>query len=401
MPDILTVKTLGNFSVGFGDKAISDSSTRSHKLWKVFKYLITNRHKMVTVESLIEMLWPDQGPENPEKSLYTLISRLRKLINCSAENRCIIFSHDCYRWKPDRHVNLDVADFERLVKLAEVERDEKEKMRLLEQAADIYTGDYLSESAYEIWVMPVNGYYKRIYMNSVIGLADIYWQFDMMEEIIHLCGKAVENEPFDEKLHEMAIQAQFVSGNINEATYHFRNFTNLVKKEFGVEPSQEFLLACKSILYTDGKQSSLASIKRKLDGESVRSGAYFCTADIFNQMYAFDRRSDERIKFPVFLGLITLESDVKDNDDKSIKTAMVTLKECLVSTLRTGDIISQYSKNQFLLMLSARMIEDAKAAMVRVKRIFEEKGGSSASVSIHLSQVGSDEKPKAFTGSKR
>ena len=74
MQSALTVRTLGVFSVSVGEKAVSDNSVRSQKLWKVFKYLLTNRHKMTSVESLIDVLWPDEEPDNPQKSLQTLLS---------------------------------------------------------------------------------------------------------------------------------------------------------------------------------------------------------------------------------------------------------------------------------------------------------------------------------------
>jgi len=391
MSDVLTVKTLGSFSVSIGDTVVSDSYTRSSKVWRIFKYLITNRHKMVTVEALIDMLWPDEGPGNPQKSLYTLMSRLRKLLSTSdGDANYIIFQHDCYQWDPKLAISLDVADFERLVKLAEGERTDEEKTPLLQKAVEIYTGDYLAESAFEIWALPVTNYYKRLYMRSVTELAEIYSRSGDQDSIIQLCNKAIENEPFEEKLHERLIQALFINGELTTAKQIFKRFTEAVKKEFGADPSEEFRAACSGILSAGGKQLNLTTIKKRLDGESNQNGAYFCTADIFNQIYMFDKRSDERMKFPIFLALITLEPEIHyANDDKSLRSAILTLRKCLTGTLRGGDIVSQYSKNQFLLMLSARMLEDAKTAMTRVKAMFEEANTAiPCRILVHLSQIG-------------
>jgi len=344
---------------------------------------------MVTVDALIEMLWPDSGPDNPQKSLYTLMSRLRKTILSDSENQYILYRHDSYQWNPYLKVDLDIADFEHLVKLAEGTRDDKEKISLLEGAVNIYTGDYLGEVEYEIWVLPVTNYYKRLYLRALNELTSIYSRHGMQDEIIQLCSKAIEIEPFEESLHEHAIHALFINGDIVAAKKLYNRFTESVRKEFGADPSEEFRISCQSVLSTGNKQLNLAAIKRKLEGESTRTGAYFCTADIFNQFYAFDKRSDERMKFPVFLALITLETDASDDDQKAFKNAMYTLRQCLIKTLRTGDVISQYSKNQFLLMLSARVTDEAKAAMVRVKRIFEEESkGTFCKVHVHLSQIG-------------
>jgi len=390
MSDVLTVKTLGKFSVSIGDTVISDNSTRSHKVWKIFKYLITNRHKMVTVEALIDVLWPDEGPDNPQKSLYTLMSRLRKLLNTGGDVNYILFQHDSYQWDPKLPIDLDVADFEHWIKLAEGLHTDEEKVPLLKNAIEIYTGDYMGESAFEIWILPVTNYYKRIYMRSLSELAEIYSRAGDQDEIIQLCNKAIEIEPFEESLHERLIKALFINGEMPAAKQIYKRFTEAVKKEFGAEPSEEFRASCGSMLSIGNKQLNLTTIKKKLDGESRQNGAYFCTADIFNQIYVFDKRSDERMKFPIFLALITVEPELHDsNEEKSLRSAMLTLRQCLMGTLRGGDIVSQYSKNQFLLMLSARLLEDAKTAMSRVKGQFENAGaGIPCKILIHLSQIG-------------
>ena len=392
MSDVLAVRTLGNFSVSIGDVVVSDSSARSHKVWKIFKYLITNRHKKVTVEALIDVLWPDGEPDNPQKSLYTLMSRLRKLLNSGggSDKAYILFQHDCYQWNPGLSTSLDVADFERLVKLAESTHTDQEKLPLLKEAVNIYTGDYMAESAFEMWVMPVTNYYKRLYLRSVNELADIYTRLGSQDEIIQLCNKAIENEPFEENLHERVIQANFINGEITAARQHYRRFTESVKKEFGAEPSEEFRASCQGMLSVGSKQLNLASIKRKLEGESGRNGAFFCTADVFNQIYMLDKRADERMKFPIFLALITLDVDADDSSEsRFLRNAMLILRQSLMNTLRSSDIVSQYSKNQFLLMLSAWLTEEAKTAMSRVKHSFEESySETTCSIKIHLSQMG-------------
>ena len=391
MSDVLTIRTLGNFSVSIGDTVISDSSVRSNKVWKIFKYLITNRHKKVTVETLIEALWPNGEPDNPQKSLYTLISRLRKLLNSGGGDLpYILFQHDCYQWNPSLPINLDVADFERLVKHAESLHTDEEKLPPLKEAADIYTGDYMMESAYEMWAMPVTNYYKRLYMRAVNELADIYTRMGSQDEIIQLCNKAISIEPFEETLHERVIQAFFINGETASAKQHYRRFSDSVKKEFGAEPSEEFRASCEGMLSVGEKELNLASIKRKLEGESTRSGAFFCTADVFNQIYMLDKRADERMKFPIFLALITIEVNIHNaSETRFLRNAMLVLRQSIMHTLRSSDIVSQYSKNQFLLMLSACLTEEAKTAMTRVKRMFEEAySEASCDIHIHLSQIG-------------
>jgi len=390
MSDGLTIKTLGKFSVNIGGKTVSDNISRSKKTWRLFKYLITNRHKMVPIESLIEALWPDDEPVNPEKSLFTLMSRLRKLLNAdgSAEPY-ILFHHESYQWNPELSVDLDVSEFEKLYSRANGAKTDEDKMPLLVRAVEIYTGDYMAESAYETWILPVTNYYKRLYISCVLDLADIYARAAMFDDIIKLCNKAVLNEPYEEAIQGRLIQALGINGEMIDAKKHYHRFSDLMMKEFGAQPSEEFRSLSQGMLDFDGEQFEISAIKRRLDEGVGRRGVFFCTADIFDQIYQFDKRSDERMKFPVFLGLITLVFENEKHSGKSLRAAMLTLRQCLMRTLRQGDVVSQYSKNQFVLLLSAYLPANAEAALMRVNRMFmKEYTGEPCDISINTSEIG-------------
>ena len=394
MKDVLTINTLGHFSVSIGDKVISDNYTRSQKVWKIFKYLITNRHKMVTIEALIDMLWPEGGPANPQRSLFTLVSRLRKVFSENgAECQYIIFQHDSYQWNPNEQFVLDVVEFERVLAMADSATTDEEKISYLKQAIDIYKGDYLAESTFELWVLPMSNYYNRLYIRYVMDLINIYTRMGLHEEIIQLCSKATGIAPFEESLHERLIFAMHVNGDTNDAKRHYDRFVSMMTKEFGTPPSEEFRTLCRNLWDLGDEQLALCDIKSRLDMEPSRDSAYFCSVGIFNQIYQLEKRANERIKFPIFLALVSVlnTNDSGASDNKIIKSAMQALRQCMMSTLRRGDIVSQYSKNQYLLMLSARLPNDVEAAMSRVKRLFYSKYEEKfCEIEIHLSQIGSD-----------
>jgi DNA-binding SARP family transcriptional activator len=390
MSSTLTILTLGKFSVSIGEKVISDTNARSG-IWKLFKYLLTSRHKMVSVQTLIDVLWPErEGPHNPEKALYTLMSRLRKLLDAEKENiQHILFQHDSYQWNPDVPMNLDVATFDDLANRAAITRDDAEKLRLLQEATDIYKGSYLMESSSEMWVIPVSNYYNRLYTRCVADLSDIYSRLGQQDNIISLCSKVIESDPYEESAHVRLIQALFIDGNVDAARQHYQRFSNLMKRDLGISPSEEFHNM--QTLWTVGREElDLGGIKKVLDYDIQKNTAYFCTLDIFNRIYKIDKRSDGRMQFPVFLALITVRMKHHEpGDEKSIKIVIVTLRQCLKRTLRSGDVVSQYSKNQFLMLLSARTKEDVETALMRIKRLFNvEYTGKSCHLETSFSQIG-------------
>ena len=53
---VLEIRTLGNFQVSYGEKILTQEYSRSYRLWKIFKYLITYREQGVLPEVLVENL---------------------------------------------------------------------------------------------------------------------------------------------------------------------------------------------------------------------------------------------------------------------------------------------------------------------------------------------------------
>jgi len=393
MSDVMTIHTLGTFSARFGDAVISDNSPRSRKLWKIFKYLLTNRHKTVPTEALIDMLWPESDDlQNPVKSLHTLMSRLRKMISPNGEaDQLIIYRQNGYRINMDAPISIDVTVFDNLIATAKAATDAGEKIRLLKEAVDLYAGDYLTELASETWVATVANYYKRQYLWAVSELMDLYERASSADDIISLCNIAIERDPYNESLYERLIQSLLINGEKAEAQKQYRQISSLMAKEFGVQPS-EGLRALNQIIKDDseGNPLDLNTIKDRLDGQDSKRGVYFCTSDMFRQIYQIDKRSDERINFPVFLALITIKAAKgKPFDDKSLKSAMRTLRQCFTRTLRNGEVVSQYSRSQYVMLLSAYAQKDVDAIFTRVRRMFaSETAGAQCDVQTNVSLVG-------------
>ena len=125
-PPVLTVFTLGTFAVHSGDDVLSIASSRAQNLWKLFKYILTNRDHPISTNRLIEVLWPDGDCENPIKALYSLMYRLRSLLNSgeAPKQDYILFRHNSYLWNKDAPCRIDVEEFDRYAaQAAEAGRD--------------------------------------------------------------------------------------------------------------------------------------------------------------------------------------------------------------------------------------------------------------------------------------
>ena len=391
MEERLIVRTLGAFTVMREGRTISDSSARSYKVWKIFKYLVTNRHKMLSTEALIDIIWPDEQPANPLKSLHAIMFRLRKLLDRNGDSEsCILSMHNSYQWNLDAPIDLDVANFETLVHYAREESSDERKKPYLEEAVKWYKGDYLHDSSSEIWAQPATYYYKRMYVNAVTELIEIYTRDSAYNDIVKLCNTALQIEPYEEALHEYFIQALLISGDTEQAHKQYRLIADKMHRQFGSKPSELLQSLYQEIQNREHKYAfDPLTIKQRLEKEDARRGAYFCTAEMFRQIYQLDMRSNERMKFPVFFAVITVVAKKPGMDVKILETASQILRRILIRTLRKGDIITQYAKYQYLLLLSLYMPEDAQSVLVRIKRLFaDEACGGYCELQTNISRIG-------------
>ena len=373
----LKINTFASFSVTYGDVIISNNSSRSQQVWKLFKYIIANHKKMIPTDTLIDVLWPDGDCVNPIKSLYSLIFRLRSLLaSGNSDAEYILFQHNCYIWNRETECEIDIDMFETLCLSAAAAREKGELAQaavLYKQAVELYKGDFLAESMYDEWVLPLSNYYKRRFITAVLELIQLYQARGDSDEIISLCSSAIEKEKYEESIHEYLIEALINKGQLNQAIEHYNFITNLLYKELGIQASKK-LQALYKLIYDKqitNAQFDLVTVKNSMQEIKKNDGAFFCNLEFFKAIFQLDMRTVDRIGYPIYLGLVTVLSDEYTiPEDNVLSKAMEMLKNTTISTLRRGDVVAQYSKSQFVILLSALKFEDGEMVMSRISKTF-------------------------------
>ena len=77
----LKIATLGRFQVVREGRLLSGECRRASRVWELFKYLVTNRGRDIPSDTLIENLWEEDQPEDPERALRNLVYRLRQILD--------------------------------------------------------------------------------------------------------------------------------------------------------------------------------------------------------------------------------------------------------------------------------------------------------------------------------
>ena len=211
MQERLQVKMLGGFSIRLGDRVIDDSNNRMKKVWLVLAYLIYSRNTPSSPNDCLDLIQNgNEDTSDPAGRLKTTLYRVRTLLNqleSTAGHRWIHHTGSSYAWDPEVTLELDVDRFEALCLQADEAADEQNRLSLLLEALSLYPGDFLPKLATEPWVVPLNTYYHRLYLDAVLKALQLLEQTEQWSAAAELCSRALSIDPYSEALYQHHMHA--------------------------------------------------------------------------------------------------------------------------------------------------------------------------------------------------
>lgn len=371
---IFFVTTLGQFQLSCNDQVLTESAGRSYKLWDLFKLLLIHRGKALGPEQLMGILWPEQDLENDKGALRTLVYRLRKVLELGTNGCCSINLHNgSYSLALADDVEVDIDRFERLSRqgVSLCDNSPNTALASLQEAVSLYKGEFLIECSYYDWVLPARNYYHRLYMETVMSLAQLLDNAGQHADRAKLCEKALLVEPYDEELNLIFIDALVKDGKRRQALSHYEYITGKLYRELGVKPSQAMRSLYRQLKTSDAVNLDLSSIQHGLKGRQEQEGAFICQPDVFRSIYELERRRGERTGQAVFLCLVTIATEEHTLPAQPIlKECMDRLKDILIDSLRRGDVVTEWNEAQCLVILPGLRQEHAEMILSRVHTRF-------------------------------
>lgn len=358
----LYINTLGEFDIKADGHSILTQSSRTYKLYKLFEYFLTFRNKKLLPENIIDNLLSESESDDPKNMLRTQIFRLRKIIKSfipegtdESDFLIINFTNGYYCLDIGENTLIDVDEFEELIKKGDFEQESSgdAAIEFYERAIKLYKGLYLSDNAYEVWLVPTRNYYQRLFKKTLQKLLDILRKKENNEKIISLCEVALLVEPYEEFIHEYLMESMITLGQTKTALNHYEYACKLIEKEMDAKPSTRFISFINKIQNQSPRKVDvdidIDSIKNNLDDE-IKCGAMQCDPEYFKALYNLQKRKSLRNNENSYLCIINclneknyfinLSSDYFDN-----------WSTLLGKSLRTGDIYTFWNENQILILL--------------------------------------------------
>ena len=368
----LQVQMLGQFTLRYGDRTISDSDDRSRRVWSLLAYMLYNHGRSFAQEELIHLYWSNNeksaDPGNALKSIFHRIRTALDKLQPGLGRLLIRRKAGRYFWNNVMPLSLDIEDFEAHFHAAEAAGDDDVRLAEYQAALALYAGDPLPRMTDEIWTIPIVAYYHSLYTRAAAGAIELLEKQERTVEAVALCRRAIHIEPYQEDLYEHLMRGLLRTGDMKGAMSVYEEMSELLLAHFGVMPSETLRTLYRQATRTvNDRTLTMDEVCSQLEEPAPHGGAMVCEYDFFKILY----RSIARNGHSANICLLSVSG--KDGEmlaRRSLDPAMNNLQVLVQNNLRRGDVIARCSISQYIILLPQANYENSRMVADRLVSAF-------------------------------
>lgn len=372
----LQVQMLGQFTLRYGDRTISDSDDRSRRVWSLLAYMIYNHGRSFAQEELIHLYWSNgeksADPGNALKSIFHRIRIALDKLQPGLGRLLIRRKAGRYFWNNVIPLSLDIEDFEAHFHAAEAAGDDDVRLAEYQAALALYAGDPLPRMTDEIWTIPIVAYYHSLYTRTAAGAIELLEKQERTAEAVALCRRAIHIEPYQEDLYEHLMRGLLRTGDMKGAMSVYEEMSELLFAHFGVMPSETLRTLYRQATRTvNDRTLTMDEVCSQLAEPAPHGGAMVCEYDFFKILYRAEARSIARNGHSANICLLSVSG--KDGEmlaRRSLDPAMNNLQVLVQNNLRRGDVIARCSISQYIILLPQANYENSRMVADRLVSAF-------------------------------
>ena len=372
----LQVQMLGQFTLRYGDRTISDSDDRSRRVWSLLAYMIYNHGRSFAQEELIHLYWSNgeksADPGNALKSIFHRIRTALDKLQPGLGRLLIRRKAGRYFWNNALPLSLDIEDFEAHFHAAEAAGDDDVRLAEYQAALALYAGDPLPRMTDEIWTIPIVAYYHSLYTRAAAGAIELLEKQERTAEAVALCRQAIHIEPYQEDLYEHLMRGLLRTGDMKGTMSVYEEMSELLFAHFGVMPSETLRTLYRQATRTvNDRTLTMDEVCSQLAEPAPHGGAMVCEYDFFKILYRSEVRSIARNGHSANICLLSVSG--KDGEmlaRRSLDPAMNNLQVLVQNNLRRGDVIARCSISQYIILLPQANYENSRMVADRLVSAF-------------------------------
>jgi predicted ATPase/DNA-binding SARP family transcriptional activator len=225
---VTRIELLGRFAVLVDGTPIPDSQWRLRKSRSVVKLLALAPGRALHPERVQELLWPHREPGSASNNLRQAVYHARRALSCGGGDGATLLatSGDLLTLAPE--IELDVDDFEAAAARAETSREPAD----FERAIEAYTGELLSEDAYEDWVADRRRSLAERNVHLLLELAATREPADAVD----LLHRTIVADPLNEEAHRALMRAYAATGRRSQALAQYEALRRTLSDALAADP---------------------------------------------------------------------------------------------------------------------------------------------------------------------
>lgn len=372
----LQVQMLGQFTLRYGDRTISDSDDRSRRVWSLLAYMLYNHGRSFAQEELIHLYWSNNeksaDPGNALKSIFHRIRTALDKLQPGLGRLLIRRKAGRYFWNNAMPLSIDIEDFEAHFHAAEAAGDDDVRLAEYQAALALYAGDPLPRMTDEIWTIPIVAYYHSLYTRAAAGAIELLEKQERTAEAVALCRRAIHIEPYQEDLYEHLMRGLLRTGDMKGAMSVYEEMSEQLFAHFGVMPSETLRTLYRQATRTvNDRTLTMDEVCSQLEEPAPHGGAMVCEYDFFKILYRAEARSIARNGHSANICLLSVSG--KDGEmlaRRSLDPAMNNLQVLVQNNLRRGDVIARCSISQYIILLPQANYENSRMVADRLVSAF-------------------------------
>ncbi len=372
----LQVQMLGQFTLRYGDRTISDSDDRSRRVWSLLAYMLYNHGRSFAQEELIHLYWSNNeksaDPGNALKSIFHRIRTALDKLQPGLGRLLIRRKAGRYFWNNAMPLSIDIEDFEAHFHAAEAAGDDDVRLAEYQAALTLYAGDPLPRMTDEIWTIPIVAYYHSLYTRAAAGAIELLEKQERTAEAVALCRRAIHIEPYQEDLYEHLMRGLLRTGDMKGAMSVYEEMSEQLFAHFGVMPSETLRTLYRQATRTvNDRTLTMDEVCSQLEEPAPHGGAMVCEYDFFKILYRAEARSIARNGHSANICLLSVSG--KDGEmlaRRSLDPAMNNLQVLVQNNLRRGDVIARCSISQYIILLPQANYENSRMVADRLVSAF-------------------------------
>ena len=377
----LQIGLLGPFYLRVEEEEIRDEVWKSKKALTMLKYLAARKGQKVSADMLIELLWPDNEDIDSTRNLHTAVWFARRVLTSKTDpeaESCLHYAHGSY-WLELPEGCLDLHRFEEHVWKSRqlMKTDPAQALRHCEAALDLYRDDFLVEDVYDDWTISYREEYQELYFELILRSAKLLMEYrGDLQEAISILRSAVKKDEYREELYQMGIKFYILADRHVEAINLYKRYSKMLMDEFQLQPSHATQELIRQLHDHRERQEQVFSIDLALE---PTTGAYICDKETLTVILTAEKRRMSR-GGNAFSTLLVASKKQGAKGSRQMNAAFHILQR----SLRSSDLISQYSDDQIVIFLPDTEATEAKALHRRLRQILEKKSVDISTLSFTL-----------------